>query len=399
MKKLSKLVLMNLKDKELLSLMSLWTIITQKVYIMKYTFTFILFVFVFVQCHTVSKNEPEKTKVEIIAKPDTLPPLEAGEVSYKGDEPFGEIIELKGRHITGDTAIFKARSYMVRDSILVMHQGFYEPLKAFKFPELIYMQDLGNIGNGPGELLRPILVRTADTSALCYIMDECNYNSFFKLTKDFQLKQIKSPLKGERYMLSNVYYMGNGECLYLEKSPSGHRIKRSILKNDSVITREVQKLNLRNDQKFWGAYLGSLGIDIAKNRMVYAYDYYRIIKFMDLEGKQVRTIKFIDEIGYDDNTEHMTNGLDHNVQHYDAVYAGGKYIYIRYIGMTPIDKFYEGQKGIYVTYIEKYDWNGNPICKYKLDQSGHLYFDDINHKLYLASRYYDEPFFVYDLPE
>ncbi|MBQ8531227.1 MAG: hypothetical protein IJ430_08720, partial [Parabacteroides sp.] len=111
------------------------------------------------------------------------------------------------------------------DSILVMHQGFYEPLKAFKFPELKYMQDLGNIGNGPGELLRPILVRTADTSALCYIMDECNYNSFFKLTKDFQLKQIKSPLKGERYMLSNVYYMGNGECLYLEKVHQGIELK------------------------------------------------------------------------------------------------------------------------------------------------------------------------------
>ena len=351
------------------------------------------------QCHFTPKEEPEKTEVEIIEEPDTLPPLKVGEVSYKGDEPFGEIIELKGQHITGDTAIFKARSYMVRDSILVMHQGFYEPLKAFKFPELIYMQDLGNIGNGPGELLRPILVRTADTSALCYIMDECNYNSFFKLTKDFQLKQIKSPLKGERYMLSNVYYMGNGECLYLEKSPSGHRIKRSILNNDAVVTREIHKLNLREDQNFWGAYLGSLAIDIAKNRIVFTYDYFRVIKFMDLEGKKIRTIKFIDEKGYDDNTEHMTNGLDRNVEHYICNYVGEKYVYMWYSGMTAIDKFYEGQKGIYVTYIEKYDWNGNPICKYKLDQRGYLYFDDINHKLYLASRYYDEPFFVYDLPE
>ena len=200
-------------------------------------------------------------------------------------------------------------------------------------------------------------------------------------------------------MLSNVYYMENGECLYLEKSPSGHRIKRSILKNDSVVTSEIHKLNLREDQNFWGAYLGSLAIDIAKNRIVFTYDYFRVIKFMDLEGKKIRTIKFIDEKGYDDNTEHMTNGLDRNVKHYICNYVGEKYVYMWYSGMTAIDKFYEGQKGIYVTYIEKYDWNGNPICKYKLDQRGYLYFDDINHKLYLASRYYDEPFFVYDLPE
>ena len=351
------------------------------------------------QCHFTPKEEPEKTEVEIIEEPDTLPPLKVGEVSYKGDEPFGEIIELKGRHITGDTAIFKARDFIIRDSLLIMYQGFYEPIKLFSYPELKYLGEVGQGGQGPGEYLLPVLINTLDKEAICYVTDENNYRNFLKLTKDLHLEPVLSPLRGGCGHLDNIFHIGNKECFYTEKTNLGASIKRSVVVGDSVSSRELYKLNLREKQNFWGTYLGSLGINMAKNRMVYAYKYYRTIKFMDVEGQQVRTIKFLNEEGFDDNTINMTDGLDRNVVHYALICIGDKYVYISYSGMTPLDKVREGSKGIYITYIEKYDWNGNPICKYKLFQRGYWGIDEKRNQICMASPFYDEPFFVFDLPE
>ena len=48
--------------------------------------------------------------------------------------------------------------------------------------------------------------------------------------------------------------------------------------------------------------------------------------------------------------------------------------------------------------IEQYDWNGNPVKRYKLDQGGVFAVDEKAGKLYVASFYDDDPFYVYDLP-
>ena len=48
-------------------------------------------------------------------------------------------------------------------------------------------------------------------------------------------------------------------------------------------------------------------------------------------------------------------------------------------------------------YIEQYDWNGNPIRKYKLDRGGHAYVDSNENILILISGS-DDPFWRYKFP-
>ncbi|WP_293738811.1 BF3164 family lipoprotein [uncultured Parabacteroides sp.] len=363
----------------------------------------VLILILFVQCVYKQKESisiEEKSVVETVQKSDSLPPLQAGEVTYKGDEPFGEIIVLKGRLLTSDTAIFRLKEaeMVIHDNILVLSPEIFEQLVLFKLPEMKCLGYVGSVGQGPGDFLRPHLIETQDTGVVCYMTDDTNYKNFFKLTNDYKLEQISSPFRNKTsWRLDEIYQVKRNKYLIAEKADNGKIITESELIGDSVITREIYNLNLRKEQSFWAVYLGSFAVNVKKKRMVYAYKYYRKIKFMDLEAKQIREISFVNEKGFDDNTLKIADGLDRNVTYYHGIYAGEKYVYIGYSGMTPVEAYRKGDN--FYIHIEKYDWNGYPICKYRLDNSGIWHVDEQNRKIYLASYRYDDPFFIYDLPE
>ena len=69
-----------------------------------------------------------------------------------------------------------------------------------------------------------------------------------------------------------------------------------------------------------------------------------------------------------------------------------------YSGRTPSQAWNDNRKkGNYYIYVEKYDWNGQPIAKYKLDQWGYFSVDEKSNLLYLVSTNDDDPFFKYHL--
>jgi hypothetical protein len=61
--------------------------------------------------------------------------------------------------------------------------------------------------------------------------------------------------------------------------------------------------------------MGSFALNPREKRMVYAYKYYKIIKFMDLDAKEVKTLDF-KGVGFEEKTLHIADGLDMNVSHY-----------------------------------------------------------------------------------
>lgn len=360
-----------------------------------------------IQCKHETKqttNVSELAEDKKLEAVDTLAPLTTEEVYFQGDEPFGEIIELKGRHITGDTAIFRIKGgdarFIPKNNAGVLTWDVFEPLLLFKLPELKSIMFLGNIGNGPGELLYPYLIDTPDTGAICYVTDLIKYGTLFRLTNDYRLEAIDSPLKSiSSYHAEHIYHLGGNEYMYVEKRNEGMDIMKSRIENDSILTEKVYHLNLRSTQQNWAAYMGCFGVNAAKNRMVYAYKYYRKLKFMDLDAKQVRTVTFRKEIDFDDNSLNFADGMDRNVTQYYELYVQPDYVYISYSGKTPVEKMKEIMNHKYYLYIEQFDWNGNPIRKFKLDRSGLFSVDEKKQTLYLASSLFDDPFFVYDLPK
>ena len=120
---------------------------------------------------------------------------------------------------------------------------------------------------------------------------------------------------------------------------------------------------------------------------------------MNMDAYSVKTINYnLKE--FDSKTLRLADGLDKNITYYWGIMGGKDFIYCAYSGRTPIDVAKEKQKGNTYIYIEQYDWNGNPIKKYKLkDFFGKVYVDEERKTILGINPDYDDPFVEFQIPE
>ena len=332
----------------------------------------------------------------------TLPPLTSQEVFFKNKNPFGEDIALEGRNITGDTALIQIKEpeLTIKNNQLLMKNLTSPVLHIFNLPSLRLQKSIGKRGQGPDEFMFPTLVPSATNDALGYLY-EVSLHKLYKINKNAELEPLTQPFKekkrdafGSSMQLVNI---GTNDFLYVSDSKTGKSIFRITQTADSTQLKEITTLGLNPARKSPFSYIGSFAATPQKNRMVYAYKYFKIIKFMDLEAKTIKTINFERE-EFNEGSTYVVNGLDQNVSHYFGACAGDKYVYFLYIGRTPFDVTKEWGKENYYIFVEQYDWNGNPIKRYRLNQFGKITVDEAQGKLYLVSNNYDDPFFEFNLP-
>ena len=112
--------------------------------------------------------------------------------------------------------------------------------------------------------------------------------------------------------------------------------------------------------------IGSLGVNFQYERAVWAYKYAKRVVFCDFDGN-MRSVDF--RSAEEGETEGV--GMDSNVTHYWKLYAGHRYVW--------------------------FDWNGNPVRRYRLDNWGFISVDEDSGTLYFLSNVSEYPFFKYSL--
>lgn len=99
---------------------------------------------------------------------------------------------------------------------------------------------------------------------------------------------------------------------------------------------------------------------------------------------------------FDIETLNIANGLDRNATHYCYITGGENYVYVVHSGRVPSDMTADWS---YIN-VEQYDWNGNPIRKYKLKNFfGKVYVDEARKRMVGITFAYDDPFVEFKLPE
>ena len=130
----------------------------------------LLFALLFMaSCH--SKQKPSESQREVqdstqVEQPE-LPPLESGEVEYK-DDAFREIVEIEGHNLVADSFVFMPTNskVLVKGKYMIMRVEVYtrdlHPFIIFKYPEMTYVTEIGQYGNGPDEFLLGDIIPTDD---------------------------------------------------------------------------------------------------------------------------------------------------------------------------------------------------------------------------------------------
>ncbi|NIW78611.1 MAG: hypothetical protein GWN16_03740 [Calditrichae bacterium] len=88
-----------------------------------------------------------------------------------------------------------------------------------------------------------------------------------------------------------------------------------------------------------------------------------------------------------------------NITHYWGLSAGDEYVYALYSGRPPVDVSRELDESHGYIFVEKFDWNGNPVSKFKLDHWGYFSVNEPEALIYLASNTEEQPLISYTLPK
>ena len=338
----------------------------------------------------------------------------AGEFTVD-ENAFGEVIELRGNNIRVEAIFsFAGTQVSVKDSILILKNdargGNTHIVQFYTLPNLEFIAEMGTAGRGPHEFSQNVdLVRTSDTSAITYLYDVFN-KEVYKVSNTFSLNKVTDAFKKidigtysphglTLYTIGGVLSFSEADYVFTDRINDACTLWRLRLLNDSLSLKKLADLDFRPDIKTLMAYNGYASANFEKNRIVYAYMYYKRLLFMDISTDDARIVSFR-AAEYDPNTANFPDGENLNMTHYFRnIVAGDKYLYLTYLGKIGEEYSNEIKNGIYTQYLEQWDWNGNPIRKFKLDRLGFVTVDEKNKKIYLVSSFDEFPFFVYDLPD
>lgn len=394
---------------------------------MKHFLYFILFSLLFLSACKPRAEKKQQTDIDTLSAVVQTPkvikdaPLVAGSVTLK-DEDFGELMELKGtRQILDEEGpVFKISEpeMLVKDGYFLLQnrptlsyikhkdggvevikndEGLSDFFHWYRLPDFRYVTSFGVVGNGPNEFNSPHLVPTGASVDGAYLYETTTMQLYQTDTtgimKPFPL--ALKPIKGASYSDRMLCVASPDTFYYADNVPRGKAIFRSVYQGDSLQTERIYDLAFSKKHRSWAPYIGDFIVSPSGNRLVYAYKYFRKILVMDKAAQVVRDISF-EADGIESKNDILTLGPD-NVTYYWGISATDDYFFLVYSGRTPLQVTRENDKGNGYIFVEQYDWGGNPIARYKLDHWGRVTSD--GKQLYQLCYMYDEPLFLYTLPE
>jgi hypothetical protein len=373
---------------------------------MKISSLLITLIFLLFACNQIDKRktggQPEQYEgVADTAVVETIPPLLEGEFLLT-EKDFGEIIELHGTSNPVDQ-IFKISEceLIALDSILIVKNlNNQDMFMVFTLPDFSFLKSFGRSGRGPGEFQFPSLVKDESGEFICFIYERTN-NHLYSLNKDLEIRELPANFKeGERAMFNDkqLHGISSKQFFYVESTEMGKAIFGMDSENDTIKTTLIKNLAFSNKHKNWAAYIGDFGVNGKKNRAVFAYKNFKRLIFLDIENRTSKTV-FFNPPGETKKGDAISMLDPSNITHYWGMSSNDKYVYILYSGRSPIDVSNELKNSSGYIYVEKFDWNGNPINKYKLDNWGYFCVNQVENTIYLASTSDEHPFVSFKLPK
>lgn len=271
---------------------------------------------------------------------------------------FPQEIDLQGERINSFDATLGAISIFVTDDYWILQKRksnyFFDVYSKKEGKKVL---ELGLRGQGPDDFLAPIYVRQFDKNNL-WIFDRANsgfyqinieesvLNNHIVLSKKTYFRSVLDNQARDMFVIDAHRYMYSkdvGNCAYWvydDKTKQHHAIPNEY---EAPIPQEYeyllsQKMTVYNPQS---------------KQFASIYFSYPKIEFGDVDSGIFKSIGYKKEI-----TSTHENSVQHTDDTYfDAVERTDKYVYCLYN-----DSGTPGEK----SKILVFDWDGNPICLYKL---------------------------------
>lgn len=248
--------------------------------------------------------------------------------------------------IKGDRVII--RNSLRDDSIFMI----------YSVPDCRLLSAFGNKGRGEGEWLMPVFAKTYPDSML--MIYDAGKNNFYTLNV---LHDKIDPVPDYACLCDNaqeIVYLPDS-CLILNIINKSENLIVKHKKSSEVVLYDFPDLSvsLKDPQ----AYSGFMQANPITGDIVYVYQYLRRFDILSSAG-ELKSMNTFDPAGYPVLRGHRLDYAN-SITYYFGVMTTENSIYLYYVGK--VGKEIADDCGI-STYVEEYDWDGNPVKKYKLDR-------------------------------
>lgn len=312
-----------------------------------------------------------------------LPPLQEGEV-HLTDKVFGKTIELAGTPLNLKENIRPTQLLIKNKYLITNNQRNDSIFMIFELPDLNCIAAFGSKGAGPEEFISPLIVETAEDSVLCYIYEKTD-DKVYKITRNHLSPEyfIKLP-RQKHYSFGDkqIIFYDSKSAYYAATSGEGKMI--FYFHKDSLPQeKRFKDLTIPGYKGSWTTVIGDFGINKYYGRIVFAYKYFKRLKIIDEQTGKERNLIF-DAKELDKGLGGVATLEPTNITHFWGMSPTYEYFWMLYSGRTPISVSNDNKNNKRYIFVEKYDWNGNPIKKYKLDNWGYFCVDEKQKTLFLA---------------
>ena len=326
-----------------------------------------------------------------------LPPLENGEI-HLTDDAFGATINLKGLPLKFKE-IIKPEQLLVKGRYLIINNQREDSIfMIFELPGLKCIAAFGIRGRGPDEFSFPRIVETAEDSILFYIYEMSNEKlykvSINKLSPEYYLTLPKG---NRSFDDKQIAFTDAGTAYYTASTDNGKMI--FCFNKDSLPqVRKFKDLSISGINGSWTTFIGDFGINKSLGRIAYAYKYFKRLSIIDMKNLNEKNIIFDARELAKGQNDIETLGPT-NITHFWGMSPKEKYFWMLYSGRTPVEVQRDNRNNDKYIFVEQYDWNGNPVKRYKLDDWGYFCVDEKNKTIYLASTASIYSILKYNIPD
>ncbi len=300
------------------------------------------------------------------------------------EEDFGNTISLTGTQLNFKE-IIRPDQLLVKDNYLITKNIRQDSIfMIFELPGLKCVSAFGVKGRGPDEFSFPKIIETGEDSVLFYIY-ELNNEKIYKV----DLKHLKPefyitlPKHNKSFDDKQIVFIDDKNAFYSSTTAKGKMIY-TFNKDSLPQEKEFKDLAIPGIKGSWTTFIGDFGMNKFYGRIAYAYKYFKRLRIIDINSLADRHIIF--------DAEELAEGQNDiatleptNVTHFWGMSPKPEYFWMLYSGRTPVDVQRDNRNSNKYIFVEKYDWNGNPVRRYRLNDWGYFCIDDKNQTIYLAS--------------
>lgn len=278
-----------------------------------------------------------------------------------------------------------ARMSVVGDNFVIASMKAETLVHVYKSDPLTLISSFGRKGEGPNDLVLPILCHTTTDWMLIGGFDRLSTFKAYALEGENFVVRKKYKIRQDENPMNDIAFIDSTHLIYNDIFNLQIN-KLDLSDNKQETLRAFDKDDHR--ESFFYSNRGHLAV--SQKSMAYAYLYKDQIDFMDLNGNIINTVK--------KNDQNPVISIGPNADNrycYVNIFATNDFYYVLYRNKTTSD-FEKGQyKG---DIMEVYDSEGKWVRAYSFDISPVIYAVDNKNKRMLGFNATKEALLIYDLP-